>query len=885
MLRRLKRQIRAWRYGGRMDQQLETELQFHLDLEAGRLIEQGAAPETARREARTRFGGVDRVSEECRDERGLLWLDRTVHVVRYAARTLARQPGFALIAILVLGLGIGANTAMFSVIHGVLLKPLPYTDGDRLVLVQESATLSGQDSIGVSIAELYDYRSQLDGFSGLVEFHQMSFDLLDRGEPDRVATGVVSANFFDVLGVKPRLGRAFVDTDDDLGAEAVLILSHEYWRARFGGDPGIVGQTFQMNDRPHTVVGVLPPIPQYPADCDVYMPTSACPFRASAERRIAEQRRAFGALQVFGRLKPGVPIEQAAAAVSTVGDRFKQAHPQTYRPALGFQATAVDLLQEITKEARPMLLVLIGATMLVLLIACANVASLAMARALSRERELALRTALGASRWQIGGQLLAESVLLSLAGGVVGLIVAWSTMDALTRFAGRFTSRVHDVSLDGGVLAFALGLSLLTGVIFGAFPALAARTAPAGVLRQAGAGGQGPRRRRMQQALVVAQVAVSVVLLAGAGLLLASLHRLQQVATGYRAERVLTAEVFGNFTRYQTADDYLKLYDPLIERLSAEPGVLSAAITSAVPLGVVQPFTNPFQIEGRPVDDPDRRPTADYFTVSAGYFDTLGIALREGRTFQATDTRDRARVAVINKTMARQWEGKSPLGSHVSFDQGETWLTVVGVVDDVRQRGLSGQREAQVYTSLSQTPNGLPGRVLVRTQGDPLQMADVIRATVRSIDPNQPVENVRTLTEFRDQYLATPRLTALLLGLFAGLALLVTLAGIGGVIATSVSQRTQEFGVRMALGASQGAVLGGVLRQGLTLVVLGLVAGLAGAFAFGRVLQNYLFETRPGDPLTFVAVAVACLLAGALACLGPARRATKVDPLVALRAE
>jgi predicted permease len=508
-----------------------------------------------------------------------------------------------------------------------------------------------------------------------------------------------------------------------------------------------------------------------------------------------------------------------------------------------------------------------------------------MARALSRERELSLRTALGASRWQIGGQLLAESLLLSLAGGVVGLIVAWSTMDALTRFAGRFTSRVHDVSLDGGVLAFALGLSLLTGAIFGAFPAMAARSAPAGALKQSGAGGQGPRRRRLQQALVVAQVAVSVVLLAGAGLLLASLHRLQQVATGYRAERVLTAEVFGNFSRYNSAEKLLALYNPLIERLTNEPGVLSAAITSAVPLDAVQPFTNPFQIEGRPVDDPDRRPTADYFTVSAQYFDTLGVRLLDGRTFDLTDTRDKPRVAVINRTMAKQWEGRSPLGSHVSFDQGENWLTVVGVVEDVRQRGLTGDRDAQVYTALDQTPNGLPGRVLIRTQGDPLLMAEVIRAAVRSIDPAQPVENIRTLDELRDGYLATPRLTALLLTLFAGLAMLVTLAGIGGVIATSVAQRTQEFGLRMALGASQGAVLGGVLRQGLTLVVLGLCAGMAGAFAFGRVLQNYLFETTPGDPVTLAAVAVACLVAGALACLGPARRATKVDPLVALRAE
>ena len=884
-MHRLGHRIRAWRHGGRLDGQLDAELQFHLDLETDKLVAQGFSPEQARRRARTKFGGLDRVSEECRDARGMAWIDRTAHVLRFALRTLVRQPGFALAAVAVLGLGIGANTAMFSVIHGVLLKPLPYTDGDRLVLLQESASLAGQDSVGVSIAELYDYREQLDAFSGLVEFHQMSFDLLNRGEPDRVDTGVVSANFFDVLGVTARLGRTFRDDDDDVGADAVLVLSHEYWRTRFGGDPSIIGQTLEMNDRPHTVVGVLPPIPQYPADCDVYMPTSACPFRAAAERRIAEQRRAFGTLQVFGRLKPGVSLEQAAAAVATVGDRFTQRFPEVYRPAFGFRATAVDLLGELTRTARPMLLVLIGATLLVLLIACANVASLSMARALSRERELSLRAALGASRWQIGGQLLAESFLLSLAGGLVGLGVAWSTTGALTRFTARFTSRVHDVALDGGVLAFALGLSLLTGAIFGAFPALAARSSPAGALKQSGPGGHGPRRRRLQQALVVAQVAVSVVLLAGAGLLLASLYRLQQVQTGYRAERVLTAEVFGNFTRYQTADDYLRLYNPLIERLSSTPGVLSVAVTSAVPLDAVQPFTNPFQIDGRAVADPDSRPTADYFTVSEGYFDTLGVAVLQGRGFQATDTNQTTRVAVVNKTMAREWEGSSPLGSRVSFDRGQTWLTVVGVVEDVKQRGLSTDTEAQVYTALSQIAGGLPGRVLLRTQGDPLAMAEAIRSAVSAIDPNQPVENIRTLDQLRDQHLATPRLTALLLGLFAALAMLVTLAGIAGVIATSVAQRTQEFGLRMALGASQQSVLAGVLRQGLALVVIGLAMGLAGAFAFGRVLQDYLFRTEPGDPVTLAAVAAACLLAGTLACLGPARRATRVDPLVALRAE
>jgi predicted permease len=884
---RIRHALRALRGGRAVDTQLDDELRFHVDLEADRLAREGMAPEQARTTALRTFGGVERVREECRDTRGLGWFDATSRTLRYAFRSLRRNPAYSLLSILVLGLGIGANTAMFSVIHGVLLKPLPYVEGDRLVLVQQSAPLAGQQSVGVSIPELYDYRRELTNFSGLVEFHQMSFDLINRGEPDRVATGVVSPNFFDVLGIRPHLGRTFVDTDDDHGAQAVLVLSHSYWRTRFGGEPGIVGQVFEMNDRPHTVIGVLPPVPHYPQESDVYMPTSACPFRAAAEQRVGTQRRAFGALQVFGRLKPGVPKEEAIAAVRTVGQRFTATHPETYRPTLGFQASAVDLRDELTRNAKPLLLVLIGATGLVLLLACANIASLSLARALAREKEISLRAALGAGRRQIAAQLLGESLLLSVAGGTLGIVLAWSTLDALARFTARFTPRVQDIGIDGTVLAFTLLLSLLTGIVFGAFPALLSRISPMSALKQSGAGGSSPERRRLQHVLVVAQVAASVVLLTGAGLLLASLYRLQQVDPGYRPERVLSAEIFGNFTKYRTSQDFLRLYEPLLARLSSEPGVISAAISNAVPLSQEQPFDVPFRIEGQDAADPERLPVVDVNVVSPSYFDTLGIRLLDGRPFQATDSRESMKVVLINKTMAKYWEKGTPIGSRIRLGQGEgaAWLTIVGVVGDVRQYGLARQAVAQAYTPLSQIDNGLAGRVLLRTAGDPVAMAEVLRGHVRALDSHQPIENVQTLEESRREHLAAPRLTAMLLSLFAGVALLVTLAGITGVIATSVSQRTQEFGIRMALGASRADVLGSVLRQGLLLVVAGLVAGLALSAVFGRVLSTYLFETRPTDPVALGAVALACLLAGAAACLGPARRATRVDPMLALRSE
>ena len=805
--------------------------------------------------------------------------------LRYGARTLLKNRGFAALAVLTLGLGIGANTAIFSVIDGVLLKPLPYENGDRLVLVEQSAPLAGAPNVGISIKELYDYRAQLASFDGLVEFHQMSFDLLRRGEPDRVATGVVSPNFFSVLGIAPILGRTFVETDDDHGAEAVLVLGHSYWQTRFGGDRTIVGQVFEMNDRPHTVVGVLPPVPHYPNDVDVYMPTSACPFRSAAERQIDANRRAFSALRVFGLLKPGVSPAAAAAEVATVGDRFKQDYPDIYRAESGFQARTANVLAQLTEGARELLFILLGTTGLVLLIACANVANLTLARMLRRDRELAMRTALGAGRWRLVRQLLTESTLVALAGGLFGLVFAWATIDMLTAFVGRFTSRTGEIDVNPAVLGFTLLVSLLTGLLFGTFPALSSRVELAGALKSGGRGASDSGgRRRLQSGLIIAQVAVSVVLLVGAGLLLLSFHRLQGVDAGFRGDRVLSAEVFGNFTRYPDAQALRRLYVAVLERLEAAPGVVSAAVTNSVPLAGLQPGQIRFQIQGRTYDRPEQRPTADVRVASPRYFDTLGIPLRQGRIFTALDHEDAARVVVINESMVRHWEGRDPVGAQVSFDNGQNWATVVGVVGDVKAFGLDRDAVAQVYQPLRQA-GGLAGRVLVRTSGPPLEAAALIRNAVHGVDPDLPIENVRTLEDIRDRSLARPRLTAMLLGVFAALALLVTIAGITGVIATSVSQRTQEFGVRMALGASQHRVLGMVLRQGIALVGIGLAMGLGAAVALSRVLQAYLYRTAPTDPLTFAGVAAAFIVAGALACLGPAWRATRVDPMTALRAE
>jgi predicted permease len=879
------KRLKALVTGERLDRELNAEVRFHLDMETEKLVRQGLDPATARAQALRNFGPMTRHVEATRDARGVGWVADSAQDLRYAARTLWKTPGYAAVAVLTLALGIGANAAIFSVVNGVLFTPLPYTNGQRLLLVNHAAPLANQQNFGVSIKELYDYREQLQSMDGLVEFHQMNFDLLRRGEPDRVATGVVSHNFFDVLGIQPLVGRTFADADDDEGAEAVLVLGYDYWTTRFGADPDIVGQVFQMNDRPHTVIGVLPDVPHYPNRVDLYMPTSACPFRSAAERNIVANRRAFSGLQVFGLVRDAVTFDAAATEVATVAQRFQQDFPNIYRTDTGFQARTSPVLAALTSTARPILWLLLATTGLVLLLACANVANLTLARMLRRDREFAMRAALGAGRGRLVRQLLAESTLLSVVAGTVGLAFAWATLGVLTRFVSRFTQRTDAIGLDPWVLLFTLGVAVVSGLVFGLVPALSTRTDVLPALKQGSTGsGVSMSRRRVQDTLVVAQVAVSVVLLVGASLLLASVWRLQRVDSGYRTDRVLAATVFGNFSKYPDAQSQLRLYEPLVERLNQLPGVEAAAITNAVPLVGVNPNETPFDIEGR-TPDPARRPRGDVRVASPRYFETLGVPVRAGRAFTDLDHREAQRVVVINQAMVRYWEGGDPIGARLSTDDGGTWWTVVGIVGDVRQFGLDREAVPQAFIPLAQMPGGLGGRIMVRSAGDPTALARAVADAVHSLDADMPVEDVQTLEQVRSDSLARPRLTALLLAIFAGLAMIVTLAGVTGVIAANVSQRTREFGVRMALGATRTWVLTMVLRQGLALVSLGLVIGLTAAAAFSTALSAYLFDTPPRDPLVLIAVAATFLVAGVLACLGPARRATGVDPLVALRSE
>jgi putative ABC transport system permease protein len=799
--------------------------------------------------------------------------------VALALRGLVRNPLFAASVVLTMALGIGANTAIFSVVHAVLLNGLPYDHGDRMMVVRQQRPLAGIQNQGFSPKEMEDYRAFSSSLEQIVEFHSMWFILLGRGEPERVQTGVVSWNFFEAFGIKPAVGRTFREEDDKPGADAVLMLSHQYWQSRFGGDPSVVGQVFEMNDRPHTVVGVLPPIPQYPQENDVYMPVSACPFR-SAQQTIDNRNARM--VQAFARTKPGTAVSAVNSDVAVVASRLQQAYPDVYPAASGYTAVALPLRDELTRGFKPTLMVLIGAAGFVLLIVCASVANLLLARLVRREREMAIRAALGAGRWRLFRQLLTESTVLAVLGGLVGLLLAGVTIDLLAAFADRFTTRSSEIGLSAPVLLFTLGIAVLTGIVVGVIPAFS----PVQITSAIQEGGRtvAAGRTRFRAALIVAQVAVSFVLLIAAGLMLRSILRLQSVDAGIQTDSVQTMRVALNFTKYTGPGGQAKqFHDALIEKLRAIPEVRSVGAASTFPLNQGGGFTTGFRIEGEPEVEASRLPRADVSAASPGYFQTVGIPLLTGRLFNEHDQPGREPVAVVSQSLARHFFGeRDAVGARVSNDNGRTWTRIVGVVGDVR-RSLDAAPSDALYVPLAQsTP--LTAMFLMRTVGPvPAGLARQAREAIYSIDPNQPADQFRTLDEVRAQSMEAQRLTGVLIGLFAGLAVVITAAGLGGVIAFSVTQRTQEFGVRMALGASRGAVLGMVMGQALKLVAIGLALGIGAALVSSRLMQSLLFEIEPTDALTYASVAVAFVGVALLACMIPARRAASVDPMIALR--
>jgi putative ABC transport system permease protein len=806
----------------------------------------------------------------------------------YAFRMMRKNPGFTVVAILTLALGIGANTAIFSVVHSVLLRPLPYPQGQQLIFIRQQETKLGIPDISFSVKEIEDYRAQNRTLSGLVEYHAMSFTLFGHGDPERVRTGVVSANYFDLFGVQPLLGRTFLPDDDKLDAPPVLLLSYEYWKNNFGSDPGIVGKTFEMNDKVHTVVGVLPPVPQYPNENDVYMATSACPFRSN---KMHLEDRDMRMMEVFGRLKPGVTVAQANADVRTIAAGLKAAYPKSYPENVGFTSSAAPLQEELTREARPTLLFLLAAAAFVLLIACANVANLTLARMAKRERELAVRSALGAGRSRLLRQLLTESFLMAFAGGVLGLVLAYSSLDLLTDFVGRLTPRAREIRIDSGVLLFTLAAALGTSIIFGTLSALFSRANLSSSLKEGSSGaGSGYRQNRVRSALIVCQIAFSFMLLIGAGLMLRSLIKMQQVDAGIVPQRVLAMRTMFNWSKYTAAEKTNVVVQKLLDRVKSEPGVLSATISSRYPFepeaitGGPESFSFQFQIEGRALEPGQAPPVSTFAAVSPDYFKTLGIPLKRGRLLAETDIDKAPPVVVINEAAKSQfWPNEDPIGKRASGDGGDHWVTIVGVVGDVREFGLDHPPTAEFY--VSQAQNSQPSTLIVRTISEPRRMAQALTRAVHDVDPQTAVTHVLTLEQARYESMASPRVTASLLSIFAGLALVIATAGIGGIMALMVSQRVREIGIRIALGARPASILQMVLGQGMLLAVLGVGIGIAGAVALTGLVKSLLFEVPPTDVFTFSGVGLTLLAAAALASYLPARRAAAVDPNIALRAD
>lgn len=809
------------------------------------------------------------------------WGEHLLRDATFALRTLRRTPGYTAVALLTLALGIGANLALFTVIKGVLLAPLANDRTGRvLVLAQERQPL-GLDGMGFSVRELDHYRRDVASLEAISEHHSMTFNLLGEGDPEEVRTGVVDHRFFDMLGIAPVLGRGFTEAEDRGAADAVMVLSHGYWQTRFGGDPRVLGRTLRMNGRVHTVIGVLPPFTPYPSDDDIYVPTSQCPVRSSDAFKTNQNARMMTA---FGRMPSDVTIARVRDDLAASALRLAEGDRQAYPANAGHTALAEPVKEALIAHARPPLLLVLGATMIVLLITCANVASLTLARASHRETELAVRAALGAGRVRLIAQLLTESVVLSLVGGALGLVIAWAGHRWLVAYAARFTARAGEATLDAGILPAAILLSLVTGLAFGILPALRAHRRVFGTLRESTGATAVGRKLRLQRALVVGQLAFTFVMLTGAGLLARSVLRLQQTDMGIVTENVLTMRVVTAIGTYATVPERDRLWNGILERVRGLPQVAAAAVATLAPLDNQGNFSGLLAVVGKP----DGRFRVQQRFVSPDYFRATGIPVLEGRVFDDRDGPDAPDVVIVNRTFARTILAGGPaLGARVmgcdnggQCDAKDTAL-VVGIVGDSRQSDLETEPSAEIYAPGRQ---GFYGQnLLIRTTGDPTSIAKQVVGFVRQVDPDLPVEDIRTLEEIKTGALAPRRLTATLIAIFASLALFITLAGVVGLTSYAVSQRSQEMAVRMAMGAEGRDVLGLVLRESLMLILAGLALGLVGTVALRGLLRGFVFGIEATDPLTVASAALVFLVCSMLGCYLAARRVTRIDPALLLK--
>ena len=806
-------------------------------------------------------------------------MDRLLRDLRYAVRMLAKRPAFTVVAVLALALGIGANTAIFSVVNGVLLRPLPYKEPDRLLMVWEDHTARGGPSTEwTSPPNFADWRDQNNVFDRMAALQAWLPTLTGVGEPEQIPGAAVSHDMFQVLGVEPALGRGFRAEEDRAGGERIVIINHALWQRRFGGDTSILDHTITLNGEAYTVVGVMPEGFRFPiiASAEAFVPLMQIVNRTCD--------RGCYTLRTIGRLKPGVTIEQARSDMGTLAAGLAQKYPD---PNVDIGITLVELHEQVVGNLKPMLLVLLGAVGFVLLIACANVANLMLARAATRAKEIAIRTALGASRWRLIRQLLTESLILSLIAGALGLLLAFWLVDVMIAFTPDGTPRIEEVAIDKTVLGFTLLMAVATGFIFGLVPALETTKPDFGQSLKEGKGTDASSGgRAVRNALVVVEVALALMLLIGAGLLIKSFAKLLNVDPGFNPSNVLTLQLNLPRTRYPEGQHASAFYNDLIGRVKSLPGVESAAAASSLPLGGSYTDTS-FLIEGRPAPQPGEGPSAWFSIVTTDYFKTMGMRMVSGRVFDERDRAGAPEVVVINETMARRyWPGEDPVGKRLlsSSLTNPNRREIIGVMADVKHFGIDADARPTMYFCQAQFPRRVM-TLAVRTSAEPTSMVAAIRSQVWGIDKELSVSSIAGMQELVEGSIAPSRMIMMLLGLFAALALVLAAVGIYSVIAYGVTQRTREIGIRMALGAQARDVLRLVVGQGMMLALIGIAAGLGLAVALTRFMQGLLYEVDAFDPLTFAAISLLLIAVALLACYIPARRAAKVDPMVALRYE
>lgn len=877
-LRRFFKRVSNFASRRRSDERLREEMELHLAAQTEENLRSGLAPAEARRQAALKFGTVQAVREDYRAEEGLPLLEDLLMDFRYAVRQLVKSRGFTMVVILTLALGIGACTAMFSVINGILLRPLNYPAPDRVVTLKETQ-LPALPDVSVSVPNFLNWQEQAKSFSHIAAFAGAPLNLTNAGEPQQLRAIKVTVHFFDVLQVQPTIGRTFNPEEDTPGKHHVVLLTEPACERLFGGTSGILGRQLKLNDEMYTVVGVIPAGFGYGVapNMDAFIPMAFRPDETT------NQNRGLHKLITAARLKPGVTIAAADAELKLIAAQLAAQYPETNK---GWSAFVMPLLDYWVSNVRVLLYTLLGAVGFVLLIACANVANLLLARAISRHREFSLRAALGATRARLVRQLMTETLLLALAGGAAGVLLAHWSLQGLLVLAPAVLPRTAEIRLDGTVLTVCLALSVCTGLLFGLAPAwLASRVEITSALKAGARGTTESRSRgRLRGLLVVTQVALALTLLAGAGLLGRSFVRFTSVDPGLTPGGAVVLRFTLPEKKYPQPEQQVAFADKLLERVRALPGVQSASVAQPFPFFLGANFY--FKLEGRPRVSDSELPNSSYYAVSPDYFRALGARLVRGRVFTAEDRADAPRVAIINETLARRYFGnQDPLGKRIAINELETWREIVGVVADIREGGIEQHDTNQVYEPFAQSPRRTLNLLARSTGQSTADLVPSLRAAVYSIDKDQPVPLVRTLDSMLDEYMAAPRFAMLLLAILSAAALVIASVGIYGVTSYTAVQRTGEFGIRMAIGAQRRDVLRLVLWQGGKLVLIGLLAGLTCTLVAGRILISMLFETSPYDPITLATITILLGAIAVLACLLPAYQATRINPIEALRTE